>query len=211
MRLRSIAPEYQVRLTLRIRPFPLEVRDGEGLPRGILEQEWWLAAIQEPAATFAPYPSDDWPTTTLPAVEAAWCAGRQVDDARFDYDLRVRRAFFGEERNIGRRDVWLAIAEETDLDLARCARDLVSGQALRAAREEARLGREQYRVRGTPTLMLADGTRQRHPIACPKLRDRKVVGVDPLPCRGEECWTAPRSLLEGALPFDPLRQSRALS
>jgi hypothetical protein len=64
-------PELQGRAALRIRPFPLELIDGESAPRDILEQEWWLAAIQEPAATFAPYRGDDWPTTTLPAFEAA--------------------------------------------------------------------------------------------------------------------------------------------
>jgi hypothetical protein len=53
VRLHAIMPEYEGRLTLRIRPFPLELLDGEAAPRDILEQEWWLAAIQEPAAAFA--------------------------------------------------------------------------------------------------------------------------------------------------------------
>ena len=77
VRLHAIMPEFQGRAKLRIRPFPLELIDGESAPRDILDQEWWLAAIQEPAAAFAPYRGDDWPTTTLPAFEAAWCAGRQ--------------------------------------------------------------------------------------------------------------------------------------
>jgi predicted DsbA family dithiol-disulfide isomerase len=192
-------PEYQGRLTLRIRPFPLEVLDGEAAPRDILEQEWWLAAIQEPAAAFARYPSGDWPTTTLPAFEAAWCAGRQGNDVLLDFDLRVRRAFFAEGRNIGRREVLLAIAEEAGLDLPRFARDVASGQALPAVLEEARLGRERYRVRGTPTLMLADGTRLRHPIAFPRMQDRSVVGVAALPCCGEDCLAATRGLVEHAL------------
>jgi predicted DsbA family dithiol-disulfide isomerase len=192
-------PEYRGRVTLRIRPFPLEVLDGEAAPRDILEQEWWLAAIQEPAAAFAPYPSDDWPTTTLPAFEAAWCAGRQGDDVLLDFDLRVRRAFFAEGRNIGRREVLLAIAGEAGLDLPCFARDFASGQALPAVLEEARLGRERYRVRGTPTLMLPDGTRLRHPMAFPRMRDRKVVGVTGLPCCGDECLAATRGLVEQTL------------
>ena len=50
VRFHAIMPEYQGRLRLRIRPFPLEVL-GSGPPdRGVLEQEWWLCALQEPAA-----------------------------------------------------------------------------------------------------------------------------------------------------------------
>src|SRR5215218_7392693 len=145
-------PEFQGRATLRTRPFPLELIDGESAPRDILEQEWWLAAIQEPAAEFAPYQGDDWPTTTLPAFEAAWCAARQGDAALVNYDLRVRQAFFAESRNIGRWDVLREIAEETELDLERFDRDVNSGAARPSVVEEARLGRERFKVHGTPTL-----------------------------------------------------------
>ncbi|MGH7669021.1 MAG: hypothetical protein ACRENQ_05965 [Gemmatimonadaceae bacterium] len=86
----------------RTRAFPLELPRGESAPRDILEQEWWLASTQELAAEFNPYPGDDWPTTTLPAFDAVECAAEQGESARRDYDLRVRRAFFAEGRNIGR-------------------------------------------------------------------------------------------------------------
>jgi hypothetical protein len=56
-----------------------------------------------------------------------------------------------------------------------------------------------YRVRGTPTLMLPDGTKLKHPIAFPTIKERKVVGVKPLPCCGEGCLDATRNLLEEAL------------
>lgn len=200
VRLHAIMPEFHGRATLRIRPFPLELIDGEAAPRDVLEQEWWLAAIQEPAAAFAPYRGDDWPVTTLPAFEAAWCAARQGDEAHATYDLRVRHAFFAEGRNIGRRDVLQEIAEETVLDRERFEHDFNSGEGRPAVEEEARLGRERYRVRGTPTLMLANGTRLRHPIAYPRMEDRKVVGVAPLPCHGKDCHEATRVLIEQALP-----------
>jgi predicted DsbA family dithiol-disulfide isomerase len=199
VRLHAIMPEFQGRATLRIRPLPLELIDGESAPRDIHEQEWWLAAIQEPTAIFAPYPGDDWPTTTLPAFEAAWCAALQGEDAFATYDLRVRRAFFGEGRNIGRRDTLLEIAEEASLDGKRFERDFASGEARPAVMEEARLGRERYRVRGTPTLMLADGTKLRHPIAYPRMEERKVVSVAPLPCFGTGCLDMTRALVERTL------------
>jgi predicted DsbA family dithiol-disulfide isomerase len=199
VRLHAIMPELQGRATLRIRPFPLELIDGESAPRDILEQEWWLAAIQEPAAAFAPHSGDDWPTTTLPAFEAAWCAARQGEEALATYDLRVRQAFFSEGRNIGKWDVLREIAAETGLDRQRFDQDLAAGQARSAVVEEARLGRERYRVQGTPTLMLADGTKLRHPIAYPQMEERKVVGVAALPCCGEGCLEATRAVLEQAV------------
>jgi predicted DsbA family dithiol-disulfide isomerase len=191
------------RATLRLRPFPLELIDGESAPRDILEQEWWLAAIQEPAATFAPYRGDDWPTTTMPAFEAAWCAARQGEEALTTYDLRVRHAFFAEGRNIGRWEVLREIAEEVGLDRQRFDQDAASGEARSAVVEEARLGRERYRVRGTPTLMLADGTKLRHPIAYPQMEDRKVVGVASLPCCGDGCLEATRAMIEQAVQASP--------
>src|SRR5215207_4472541 len=196
-------PEFRERATLRIRPFPLELIDGESAPRDILDQEWWLAAIQEPAADFAHYSGDDWPTTTLPAFEAAWCAARQGEEAHATYDLRVRRAFFAEGRNIGRWAVLREIAEETGLDRDRFNRDVASGEAWPAVVEEARLGRERYRVRGTPTLMLADGTKLRLPIAYPRMEERKVVGVAALPCCGDGCLEATRGVIEQALRASP--------
>ncbi len=196
-------PEFQGRATLRIRPFPLELIDGESAPRDILEQEWWLAAMQEPAAIFAPHRGDDWPTTTLPAFEAAWCAGRQGEEALADYDLRVRHAFFAEGRNIGRWDVLREIAEETGLDRQRFDQDAAGGNARSAVEEDARLGRERYRVRGTPTLMLADGTKLRLPIAYPRMEERKVVGVTALPCYGEGCLEATRAVVDQSLQASP--------
>lgn len=199
-RLRAVMPELQGRATLRLRPYPLELIDGYAAPRDILEQEWWLAAIQEPSAPFAPYRGDDWPTTTMPAFEAAWCAARQGEDAFADFDMRVRRAFFAEGRNIGNPEVLREIAGEAGLDLDRFDRDLASGEARPAIVEEARLGREQYRVRGTPTLMLANGTKLRHPLAYPDMEGNQVVSVAALPCCREGCLEATREVIERALP-----------
>lgn len=199
MRLHTVLPEYRGRVRLRIRFFPLEIYGGEPPPRDILEQEWWLAALQEPAAVFVPYRGETWPTTTLPAFRAAWSAFQTDEAAGDDFDLRVRRAFFGESRDIGQREVLLAIAREAGLDLPRFTQLLDSERSLAAVLAEGQRGREQYGVRGTPTLMLPDGTRLHHPIAFPRMRQRRVVGVRPLPCCGDDCLAATRELFEAAL------------
>jgi len=199
VRLNILMPDYRGRVRVRHRPFPLEVMGGEAAPRDILEQEWWLAALQEPAAPFAPYRGDAWPATTLPAFDAAWCAAQQGEALGHDYDLRVRRAFFAEGRDIGRREVLLEIAREAGADLPLFTRALDSGAARAAVLEESRLGRERYGVRGTPTLMVADGTRLRPPIAFPRMHGRIIVGVHALPCCEEGCLAATRALFEQAL------------
>lgn len=203
VRLHKLKSEYADRLVYNWKVLALEVFNRKETPKEILDQEWWLAAIQEPAAAFAPYQGDDWPTTTLPAFEAAWCAARQGEEALATFDLGVRRAFFAQGRNIGRWAVLREIAEEVGLDRERFEQDFNRGEARSAVLEEARLGRERYRVRGTPTLMLADGTKVRHPIAYPRMEDRKVVEVPALPCCGEDCLEATRAVIEQALPASP--------
>jgi protein-disulfide isomerase-like protein with CxxC motif len=115
----------------------------------------------------------------------------------------VRHAFFAQGRNIGSWDVLREIAAEAGLDRQRFDQDVAGGEARAAVVEEARIGRERYRVRGTPTLMLADGTKLRHPIAYPKMEERKVVGVAALPCYGEACLEATRQVIEKALQASP--------
>ena len=206
MRLHQLMPEYESRVRVVEKPFPLEVVGSGAAPRDILEQEWWIAAIQEPAAEFAPYEGDDWPVTTLPAFEAAWCAFRQGEEAGHGYDLRVRRAFFAESRNIGRREVLLEIAEEAGLDMRRFERDFSGEEARRAVLEECRIGRERHRVRGTAIVMLPDGRKLRHPIAFPQMKGHKVVGVLPLPCCGEWCLEETR---ESTMTISARRSSQA--
>lgn len=203
MRLHKLMPEYEGRVRVVEKPFPLEVVGSGPAPRDILEQEWWLAAIQEPAADFAPYEGNDWPATTLPAFEAAWCAFRQGEEVGHEYDLKIRRAFFAEGRNIGRYQVLLEVAEEAGLDTRHFERAFKSGEASEAVLKECRIGKGRYRVRGTPTMMLSDGTRLRHPIAFPTIKERKVVGIRPLPCCGEGCLGATRDLFERALRHGP--------
>lgn len=199
MRLDKILPEYEGRVRLRERAFPLEVFNNEPLNRQELEVEKWLAALQEPSAVFHPYEGDDYPTTTLPAFEAAWCASQQGDELGHDYDLRLRRAFFAESRNIEKRGVLIEIASEAGLNLKRFTQEFDSGIARQHILDEGQLGRDKFRVHGTPTIMLADGTKLRHPIAYPKMEDGRILQVGILPCRGEECIEITRGFFERAL------------
>lgn len=198
VRLHKIAPEYAGRIRLMERAFPLEVYGGGPPNRQELELEIWLAALQEPAALFKPFGAE-WPTTTLPAFEAAWCAFQQGESIGRDFDLRIRRAFFAEGRNIGQRELMLELAGEAGLDMDQFTRQFTSGEARAAVLEEGRLGYERFGVRGTPTLMLNDGTKFRHPMAYPKMQDEKIISVGRLPCCGEGCYEAIRDIFNDAM------------
>ncbi len=181
------------------RAFPLEVF-GSGPPDPKeLGQEWWLAAIQEPEAVFKPYTNPEWPETTLPAFEAVWCARQQDEGVAHRLDLRIRQAFFAESANLARRDLYPGLAREVGLDLGEFRRLYESDRPRLAVLAEGRLGQERYHVHGTPTLMLADGPRLKHPIAYPKMVEARIVAVPPLPCCGEGCYDAVRRLFEQAL------------
>jgi predicted DsbA family dithiol-disulfide isomerase len=199
VRLNRIRPEYEGRVRLRERAFPLEVYGGGPPDRHELELEMWLAAVQEPQAAFAAFRGDEWPTTTLPAFEAAWCAYQQGETLGHDFDLRLRRAFFAEGRNIGRREVMLELATEGGLDLEHFARLFGSGEARAAVLAEGRLGKEQFGVLGTPTVMTEAGRKLHHALAYPDIQAGRIVGVSPLPCCGEGCDPATRALFEQAL------------
>ncbi len=199
VRLHKIAPEYEGRARLVEKAFPLEVYGGGGPPRAILEQEIWLAALQEPDATFKSFSDDNFPTTTLPAFDAAWCARQQGEQIGRDFDLRIRRAFFAERRNIGKREVMLELAREANLDMDHFTRLFNSDEPRAAVLAEGKLGKEQFGVRGTPTVMLSDGKKMRHKIAYPNFDGDKVVSVGKLPCCGEGCDDATRELFEKAL------------
>jgi len=199
VRLHESLKTYQGEVRVRMRAFPLEVYGSGPALRAIDAQERWLAAIQEPKAEFANFESDDWPTTTLPAFEAYWAAVQQDERLALDYDLRIRHAFFAESRNIGRRDVLIELAEAVGLDMDAFLRSFESKAASEAVLAEGRSGKEQYGVRGTPTLMLSDGTRLRAPLAYPKFVDDRIVSVGKLPCHGAECYAATNEMFERAL------------
>jgi predicted DsbA family dithiol-disulfide isomerase len=206
VRLQKILPEYRGQVRLRERAFPLEVYGGGPPDRRELELEMWLAALQEPEAKFKPFNNDDWPTTTLPAFDAAWCAFQQGEEIGHEFDLRIRQAFFIEGRNIGRQEVMLDLAREAGLDMGDFNRLFKSDKARAAVLEEGRLGKERYNVRGTPTLMLEDGTRLRHPMAFANIQDGKILSVGRLTCFGESCNEATRVFF--GLALDTGRKDR---
>lgn len=194
VRLRKILPEFNGRVRLRERYFPLEIY-GSGPPiKQDIAAEIWLAALQEPEAEFAPFPDRGWPATTMLAFQAAWIANQQGEKTGFEMDFRLREAFFAHGRNIGRADVIIEIAREADLDMKHFMSLFESNQAQTAVLEDGKLGKEKYHVRGVPTIMTSNGTRFHHPIAYPEVLEGKIYSVGKLPCCGEGCYQIIRDM-----------------
>lgn len=93
----------------------------------------------------------------------------------------------------------LDLAREAGIDLDHFTHNFESGKARAAIIDEGKLGKETYKVRGTPTPMLSDGTRLRHPMAYARIEDGRILSVGRVPCCGEGCYEATRVLFESAL------------
>ena len=191
--------EYEGRVRVRTRAFPLQLVGAPVAPRALLAEEWWLAAVQEPTAEFSAFTGDDWPSDTLPAFIAVHAVADQDERLAHSLDFRVRRAFFAESRNIGKSDVLLDLVRDVGGDVDHVTRALADDAVREAVEQEARLGRERYGVRGTPTLMLEDGTRLDMPMATPRIARGRIVAVHEQTCLGDACRAATRALFERAL------------
>lgn len=156
-RLRAMAGEEG----LRVRWRPLSVRraiPADGLPvreSGQPPGEWSAAARElAPAARELALPFDppDFLVNSHEALQAAEFARDVGGDAFLRLHRALFRAYLGEGRNIGRREVLLAVAGEVDLDPDALADALEDGRyerELGLAADEA----ERYGIDATPTML----------------------------------------------------------
>ncbi|MCA9491058.1 MAG: DsbA family protein [Myxococcales bacterium] len=102
-------------------------------------------------------PSSSWAAgAPIKAVIAGEAAGEVPEGLSATYQWRLRCAMFVENRNIARRDVQLAVAEELDLARAPIERRLDDGSALAALFEDHQ-ERERLRIQGSPTYVFDGG------------------------------------------------------
>jgi predicted DsbA family dithiol-disulfide isomerase len=149
-------------LALRHLYWPLELVNGRGAPRAILDVEMPVLAQVEPD-DFAAWRGPEWPTTFLPAFELVKAAEEQGLRPAEDLDLALRRAFFIEHRNLSLRTVLFEVAARVaslDHDALRETYD--SGRTrrvvLREYDEVTRRG-----VEGSPEVYLPGGERIHNP------------------------------------------------
>lgn len=148
-----------------VRSFPLELFNEQPTPKKILDAEISVAGALDPDAGWQMWQraESEYPTTSLPALEAVQAAKQQSLLASEQLDRRLRVGFFGESRVISLRHEILELAAECNaVDVEALAEALDSGDA-RAAVMEQRVFAEGDEVEGSPHLFLPDGTDSHNP------------------------------------------------
>ena len=152
-------------LELDVRAFPLELINEESTPRRTVEAEIPVVGAMEPEAGWQVWrgASDDWPVTTLPALEAVYAAKRQGLAASADLDRALRLALFGDSRNISmHHEIMEVAASVPGLDAGALAELLESGGAKSEVFDDLEVAKGS-RVQGSPHFFLPDGTDEHNP------------------------------------------------
>lgn len=152
-------------LELDVRAFPLELINEQSTPRRTVEAEIPVVGAMEPEAGWQMWqgPSDDWPVTTLPALEAVYAAKRQGLEASADLDRALRLALFSDSRNISmHHEIMEVAASVSGLDADALADLLERGAAKSEIFDDLEVAKEN-RVRGSPHFFFPDGTDEHNP------------------------------------------------
>jgi len=124
---------------------PLELVHERPLPRRIIDAEIPACAAVTPGFGWSLWQGrlDEFPVTSLLAVEAVQAARRQSETAAEELDLALRRALFVASRCIAvRHEVLAAAATCAAVDVDRLAGDLDDGVGRAAMSRQARFARE---------------------------------------------------------------------
>lgn len=150
---------------LDLRCFPLELVNRRATPKRTLDAEIPVAGSLAPEAGWQmwqrqPY---DYAVSSLLALEAVQAAKEQGPKASEDLDYALRRAFFGESRNITLHHVVVEIASECPtVDEAALEAALRDGRARHRIFEDLRIA-ESDEVQGSPHFFLSGGPSWHNP------------------------------------------------
>ena len=116
-------------------------------------------------AVFTPWPHDDYPNWSLPALEAAKCVAMQGDHALDDrLHLALFEAFFTKSHNIGQPDQVIRVVEAAGADMPRFRADYEAGAGRELVIRDYRAAVEEHGVQGIPTVIVPES-------------DERVVGL----------------------------------
>jgi predicted DsbA family dithiol-disulfide isomerase len=122
-----------------------------------------VAPLRRPAAsdgiTYTPWPRDDYPEWSLPALEAAKCVELQGAETFDRLHLLLYEAFFGRSINIAKPDELVGVVKEAGTNMTRFLRDWESGAARDAVARDYEEALTRDRVRAIPTIIVEGGKR----------------------------------------------------
>jgi predicted DsbA family dithiol-disulfide isomerase len=145
--------------------FSLELVNRRPISKRVLDSEVPVAGALVPDAGWQMWhrPAEEWPVTTLPALEAVQAAKAQGLGASAALDRALRRALFVESRCVALRAVVVEVARSCpEIDADALAEALDDGRARRQVMDD--LARAQSdEVQGSPHLFLPDGSDVHNP------------------------------------------------
>jgi predicted DsbA family dithiol-disulfide isomerase len=115
---------------------------------------------------FTMWARDDYPTWSLPALEAAKCVALQGDDAFERVHLLLFEAFFSKGINIGTREEVIEVVRGAGVEMNRFLKDYEAGTARSKIMQEYEEALTTYQVNSVPTVIF-DG-------------NQRVIGATPL-------------------------------
>jgi len=163
VRLQRIQQEMGGRLSIEWKAFPLRpVPDPSVTFKGTYREEAWkrCAAMAEPdRVVFTMWSRDDYPTWSLPALEAAKCVALQGEEAFRRLHLRLYEAFFTRGVNISVPEEVSQVVRESGADMTRFLADYESGKARDWVLHDYEEAVTREGVRAIPTIIGEGGQR----------------------------------------------------
>lgn len=163
MRLQRIQQEMAGRLSIEWKAFPLRpVPDPSVTFKGTYREEAWkrCAAMAEPdRVVFTMWSRNDYPTWSLPALEAAKCVALQGEEAFRRLHLRLYEAFFTRGVNISVPEEVSQVVRESGADMTRFLADYESGKARDWVLHDYEEAVTREGVRAIPTIIGEGGQR----------------------------------------------------
>ena len=145
------------------RAFPLRPGpDRSAQFRGTKREATWRhikAAIEPEGIAWNIWEREDYPNWSLPALEAARCAGLQGEAEMEEMHFRLFRGFFEQGVNIANTDEVLGLARDSGLNYGRFLDDFDSGVTRRAVLDDYEEAINTYMVYAIPTVIFPNEER----------------------------------------------------
>lgn len=150
-------------LVIEWKAFPLRPEpDPTATFKGTYREEGWrrCGAMAAPdGIRFTPWPREDYPNWSLPALEAAKCVALQGEEAFERLHLRLYEAFFGRSINIAEPREVVGVIQESGADMGRFLSDFERGAGREAVLRDYEDALMRDRVRAIPTIIVEGGQR----------------------------------------------------
>jgi len=151
------------RLSIQWKAFPLRPEPDPSVTfKGTYREESWrrCGAMGAPdGAIFTPWPRDDYPHWSLPALRAAKCVARQGEDAFERLHLRLYEALFTRSINVARPEELVEVVRESGADVNRFLSDFEGDGGREAVLADYADALTRDRVRAIPTIIVEGGSR----------------------------------------------------